>query len=33
VLNVLQGNRRARRLYERCGFLDEHTCMTKDLRR
>ncbi len=32
VLNVLQKNQRARRLYERFGFHDEHTLMTKDLR-
>jgi len=32
VLNVLKENDRARRLYERHGFSDEHTLMTKDLR-
>jgi GNAT superfamily N-acetyltransferase len=32
VLNVLKENDRARRLYERQGFVDEHTLMTKDLR-
>ena len=32
VLNVLEANHRARRLYERNGFHAEHTMMTKDLR-